>query len=436
MPNKITRRSFIKGAAVGGFSFIFLRDSRSAFGFAANEKLNIAVIGCRGQGGGNLNALAGENIVALCDVNENNMRDAAKAFPKARLFPDFRGMLDTIGSEIDAVVVSTPDHTHAPAAVMAMRMGKHVYCEKPLTYSIYEARLMRDLAREHKLATQMGNQGTAENGFREAVEVARSGVLGQVYEVHVWSDRPIWPQGVDRPTGTQPVPSELHWDLWLGPARQRPYNQAYAPFNWRGWTDFGTGALGDMGCHTMNMPFMALDLRNPVSVEADVFGPAKDTYPKQSIITYLFPARGNMRTVRLKWYDGGLKPAPDRVLGRDLPGNGFVIIGDKGRLFSGDAYGASYTLAPEEKFAFFKKPEPTIPRSPGHHAEWVRACKGGEPAMSNFDYASALTETVLLGNLATLAGEPINWDAENMRAVNCRKVDRYINRPYRKGWSL
>ncbi|MDO8586512.1 MAG: Gfo/Idh/MocA family oxidoreductase [Armatimonadota bacterium] len=436
MSKGISRRSFIKGAAVGGFSFVFLRDSRTAFGFEANEKLNVGVIGCGGQGRGNMNACAGENIVALCDVNENTMREAAKKYPKAKLFPDFRRMLDKMGGEIDAVTVSTPDHTHAPAAVMAMRMGKHVYCEKPLTYSIYEARLMRDLAREHKLATQMGNQGTSSNGLREAVEVVRSGALGQVYEVHVWSDRPIWPQGVDRPIETQPTPSDLHWDLWLGPAPERPYNEAYAPFRWRGWLDFGTGALGDMGCHTANMPFMALDLKNPMSVEAEVFEMTGETYPKQSIVTYLFPARGDRRTVRMKWYDGGLKPPADRVLDRKLPGNGFVIIGDKGRLFSGDAYGGGYKLTPDEDFANFKAPEPTLPRSPGHHEEWLLACKGGAPPMSNFDYASGLTETILLGNLAIVTGERINWDAENMKAINCPKADCHISRPYRKGWTL
>jgi predicted dehydrogenase len=436
MSKGMTRRTFIKSAAFGGAGLLLLKDSGLAFGYEANDKLNIAIIGCRGQGGSNLAGVSGQNIVALCDVNENNARDAAKDFPNAKVYADFRRMLDHMHKQIDAVVVSTPDHTHAPASVMAMKMGKHLYCEKPLTHTIAEARMMRDLARKHKLATQMGNQGTASDGLREAVEVIRSGAIGQVFEVHVWTDRPIWPQGVNRPTETQEIPKELHWDLWLGPAPKRPYNQAYAPFNWRGWVDFGTGALGDMGCHVMNMPFMALDLKNPMSVEAKVFEMTSETYPKKSVVTYLFPKRGDLRSLRMKWYDGGLLPSADVTLGREMPSNGFVIIGDKGRMFSGDAYGGSYVLAPEEDFVDFHKPDKTLPRSPGHHAEWIRACKGGEPAMSNFDYASALTETVLLGNLAIIAGEPINWDAQNMRAVNCPKVDRLVHKTYRKGWEL
>jgi len=426
----------VKSTAAGGLGFLFLRDSRLAFGYEANEKLNIGIIGCGGQGGSNLGAVSGENIVALCDVNEKCTAEAAKKFPKAKVYADFRQMLDRMHREIDAVVVSTPDHTHAPASVMAMKMGKHVYCEKPLTHSIYEARVMRDTARKYKVATQMGNQGTAGNGLREAVEIIRSGAIGQVYEVHVWSNRPVWPQGIDRPTDTPPVPPELHWDLWLGPAPERPYHPAYQPFKWRGWIDFGTGALGDMGCHTLNMPFMALDLRNPISVEAEVFEMTRETYPKRSIVHYSFPARGNLRALRLTWYDGGLKPSPDVLYGRDLPESGVVLIGDRGRLFAGDDYGGNHELLPKEDFANFQKPPQTLPRSPGHHAEWIRACKGGEPAMSNFDYAAALTETVLLGNLAILTGEPIYWDPVGMRAINCPRADYYVNRPYRRGWVL
>lgn len=436
MSKGITRRQLLKGAAAGGFSFLFLRDSRTAFGYQANEKLNVAIIGCGGKGRSNMDACAGENIVALCDVNENIMADAAKKYTSAKTFPDFRRMLDRMGNQIDAVVVSTPDHTHAPAAVMAMKMGKHCYCEKPLTYSIYEARLMRDIARQNKLATQMGNQGTAGDGHREAVEVVQSGAIGQVYEVLVWSNRPVWPQGVNRPTETPACPTEMHWDLWLGPAPKRPYHSCYAPFNWRGWKDFGTGALGDMGCHTVNMPFRSLNLTNPISVEAEVFEMTDESFPKRSIVTYLFPERGNLRTLRLKWFDGGLKPPADVLDGRDLPGSGVVLIGEKGRLFSPDDYGGSYELLPKDRFTDFKKPEPTLPRSPGHHAEWIRACKGGEAALSNFDYAAPLTETLLLGNLAILTGEPIYWDSANMKAINCPKADRYINREYREGWTL
>jgi predicted dehydrogenase len=436
MSGKMNRRAFLKGAAATGASFLFLRDSRMAFGYEANEKLNIAIVGCGGKGRGNLDACAGENIVGLCDVDGGKLGEAASKYTEAKQFADFRVMLDKMGKQIDAVVVSTPDHTHAPASIMAMKMGKHVYCEKPLTHSVYEARMMRDVARKHKVATQMGNQGTSHDGLREAVEVIRSGAIGQVYEIHVWSNRPVWPQGIDRPKETPPVPRDLAWDLWLGPAPVRPYNPAYHPFKWRGWKDFGTGAIGDMGCHTLNMPFMALELSNPISVEAEVFEETSETYPKRSIVTYYFPERNGLRTLRLKWYDGSLKPPAHVLDGRDLPGSGVVLIGDKGRLFSPDDYGAHYELLPGEKFAGFQKPAQSIPRSIGHHAEWIRACKGGEPAMSNFDYAAALTETMLLGNVAILTGETIYWDAENMKAINCAKADCVLNREYRKGWSL
>lgn len=436
MTEKVTRRTLLKGAAAGGVGLLILRDSRMAFAADANDKLNMAIIGCGGRGGGNLDGVSSQNIVALCDTDDNITAEKGKGFPNAKRFADFRVMLDKMGNQIDAVVVSTPDHTHATAAAMAMRMGKHVYCEKPLTHTIHEARVLRDLARKHKLATQMGNQGTAASGMREAVEAIRAGVLGQVYEMHVWSNRPVWPQGLPRPKDTAPVPANLHWDLWIGPMPYRPYHPSYQPFNWRGWLDFGTGAIGDMGCHTVNMPFMALDLRDPISVEAEVHEMTDDSFPKHSIVRYSFGQRGKLRPMRMFWYDGGLKPSPDILFGRDLPGSGLVLIGEKGTLFSPDDYGSSYELLPAENFKDIKKPEPTLPRSPGHHEEWIRACKGGEPAMSNFDYAAALTETMLLGDLAVRMGEPIYWDAKNMRAINCPKADYFVNRPYRKGWTL
>ena len=436
MSNEMTRRTFLKGAALGGASLLFLHDSRMAFGYEANEKLNIAIIGCGGRGGGNLGSVSGQNIVALCDTNNNTVAKAAEKFPKAKVYADFRRMLDQMDKEIDAVVVSTPDHTHAAAAVMAMKMGKHAYCEKPLTYSIHEARVMAETARKHKVATQMGNQGTAGGGFRESVEVVRSGALGDVFEVHVWSNRPVWPQGVERPRETPPAPDNLHWDLWLGPAPKRSYNPAYEPFKWRGWKDFGTGAVGDMGCHTLNLSFMSLNLRNPSYIEAETHGMTAESYPSSSIITFHFPARGNLRSLRLKWYDGGLKPNDDLLYGMKLPGSGALIRGTKGRMYSTDDYGSSYQLLPKEDFVDFKKPEPTLPRSPGHHEEWIRACKGGEPAMSNFEYGAALTETLLLGNLAILTGQPITWDAKNMKAIGCPEADQYISREYREGWTL
>ena len=436
MSKEMTRRGFLKGAAVGGFGLLILRDSRLAFGSEANDKLNIAIIGAGGKGGSNLKSLSDQNIVALCDVRDEITAKAAADYPNARIYADYRRMLDQMHHKIDAVVVSTPDHSHAPASVMAMKMGKHVYCEKPLTHSIYEARVMRETARKYNVATQMGNQGSAENGLREAVEVIQSGAIGQVKELHVWSNRPVWPQGIDRPTDTPPVPNDLHWDLWLGPAPKRPYNPCYQPFNWRGWFDFGTGAVGDMGCHTMNTAFRALNLRNPISVRAEVHDMTAESYPKSSIITYIFPQRGDLAPLKMKWYDGGLKPPADMIDGRELPGSGLVLIGEKGKLFSPDDYGARYELLPKESFADYKPPAQTLPRSPGHHEEWIRACKGGEPAFSNFDFASAITETLLLGDLAIITGEPIYWDPDTLKALNCPKADYWINTPYREGWTL
>ncbi len=436
MSKQVTRRGFLKAAAFGGMGLLVLKDSRMAFGYSANEKLNIGIIGCGGKGGYNLSQLKDQNIVALCDVREEATAKSAQEFTSAKVYADFRVMLDRQHKEIDAVVVSTPDHTHAAAAIMAMKMGKHCYCEKPLTHSIYEARMMREVARKHKVATQMGNQGSALGGLREAIEVVQAGTIGQVYEIHVWSNRPVWPQGLDRPKECPPVPDGLYWDLWLGPAPARPYNPCYQPFNWRGWHDFGTGAIGDMGCHTLNMAFRALDLRNPISAEAEVFEATSETYPKRSIITYLFPERGNLRTLRMKWYDGGLKPSPDVLDGRELPGSGLVLIGDKGRLFSPDDYGAQYELFPKEKFQGFQPPAQTLPRSPGHYAEWISACKGGDPAFSSFDVASELTETLLIGNLAILTGKPIYFRSDEMKTIGCPEAHYWINRPYRSGWSL
>lgn len=436
MAHKMDRRTFLKGAAIGGFSFLFLRDSRMVFGFPQNEKLNIAIIGAGGQGRANLQGVSSENIVALCDVDERLAYNARQRFPNAKFYKDFRKMLTEMRSQIDAVVVSTPDHTHAIASVAAMRMGKHVYCEKPLTRTLWEARLMRDTARRYKVATQMGNQGTASNGLREGVEVLQAGILGDVTEIHIWSNRPIWPHGIARPKEEGIVPDGLDWDLWLGPAPARPYHEAYHPFRWRAWIDFGTGALGDMGCHTMNMVFWGLDLRNPVSVEAESSGMNGETYPVWSIVRYEFPKRGNFAPCKLTWYDGGKKPPAELLEGEQMADSGMIVIGSNGRMYSPGDYGHPYILLPRDKFANFQPPTPTIPRSPGHHAEWIRACKGGEPAMSNFNYATALTETVLLGNLALLVGEKINWDARRLRAINCPKADKFIRPTYRKGWTI
>jgi len=436
MSRKMDRRTFLKGAAIGGFSFLFLHDSRLAFSYQQNEKLNIAMIGAGGRGRGNLDGVLSENIVALCDVDERLAYSARQACPNAKFYKDFRKMLEQMRNQIDAVVVSTPDHTHAVAAAMAIRMGKHVYCEKPLTRTIWEARTLRDLARRYKVATQMGNQGTASNELRQGVEVIQSGVLGKVTEIHVWSNRPIWPQGIARPKEEMIIPEGLDWELWLGPAPKRPYHDAYHPFKWRGWIDFGTGAIGDMACHTMNMAFWALNLRDPVSIEAETSGVNGETFPKWSIVRYQFPQRGDLAPCKMVWYDGGQKPPVELLQGEQMADSGLLLIGSEGTLYSPGDYGTPFVLLPREKFASYQPPAPSIPRSPGHHQEWINACKGGPAAMSNFDYASALTETALLGNLAIITGERINWDAKRMKAVNCPKADKIIHPTYRKGWTL
>jgi len=409
--------------------------SVKARGLSPREKLNIGMIGCGGKAEENLNGVGGENIVALCDVDEVRGAEAFKKYPRAKRYQDFRKMLEEEKS-LDAVVVTTPDHIHAPAAVMAMKLGKHVYCEKPLTHSIHEARVMRETAARFKVATQMGNQGHSYESTRQVVELVQAGVLGPVREVHVWTDRPIWPQGMGRPSETPPAPATLNWDLWLGPAPARPYHPSYLPFNWRGWWDFGTGALGDMACHNCDAAFWALQLGAPSEIEPESSGVNAETAPKWSILRYQFPARGDLPPVKLTWYDGGKLPSRDLAHGLELPKNGTLMIGEKGTLFMRDWNANNFLLLPQEKFAGLKAPNPTLPRSPGHYKEWIAACKSGRPAMSNFDYATVLTEAVLLGNVALRVGKKIEWDAKRAKARNCPEADQFIHPPYRRGWKL
>jgi predicted dehydrogenase len=324
---------------------------------------------------------------------------------------------------------------------MAMRLGKHCYTEKPLTHSVWEARQMTLVARRHRVATQMGNQGTSNATLRQSVEIVRSGAIGEVREVHVWTNRPIWPQNINRPAETPPVPATLSWDLWLGPAPERPYHNAYVPFAWRGWWDFGTGALGDMACHTMNLPYMALRLGAPTAVSADVAHRVNnETAPMGCTVTYEFPARENMPHCRLYWYERRLPPRElflDALQPNQNPsGSGILMVGSRGTLYSDSDYGGSRRLLPTADFANYQPPEPTLPRSPGHHAEWLRACKGGPPAMSNFDYAGPFTEVVLLGNVAIRTGQRLLWDSENLRVTNSTAAAPYVRREYRRGWEL
>jgi predicted dehydrogenase len=435
-----TRRQFTSALATSALGILAV--PAILRGRDVGEKLNIALVGVGGRGADNLKTVGGQgqNVIALCDVDDHRLDQAAKGHPRARTFHDFRRMFDELHRQIDAVVVSTPDHTHAVVAKAALDLGKHVYCEKPLTHSIHEARVLAESAARHKVATQMGNAGHSSEGTRRVVEAIRAGAIGPVREVHAWTNRPIWPQGIDLPADRTPVPSYLHWDLWLGPAPERPYHPAYHPFKWRGWWDFGTGALGDMGCHIIDAAFWALDLRSPRSVEAES-PPAHDhpeTAPKWSIVRYEFPAQGDRPPVKLTWYDGGKLPPLDLFDGHTPAkgSSGSIFVGEKGRLLVRREQGRSYTLLPERDFTGFVEPGPTLPRSPGHHAEWIEACKTGKPTGTSFDYSGPLTELVLLGNVALRAGRRIEWDGATMRPTNGSIDDLFIHRDNRAGWSL
>jgi len=436
--HSITRRQFVKRTAVAATALTFpFIASRNVLG--ANERLNIAGIGVGGKGASDVANVDSENIVALCDVDEINAAPTFAKYPQAKRYKDFRVMLEKEGRHIDAVTVSTPDHMHAPAAVMAMKMRKHVYCQKPLTHTVYEARVMAEVARKYKVATQMGNQGHSNPETRRLVELIQAGALGGVREVHCWTDRPIWPQGIKRPSDAPPVPSTLDWELWLGVAPWRPYNPAYVPFKWRGFWDFGTGALGDMACHNMDLPFFSLKLRDPISVEAQSSEVNEETAPSWSIITYEFPRQGDHGPVRMIWYDGGKKPSADLVKGQKLPENGVIMIGDKDTLFVPSYWGGGSFLSGAKVEDFKSVPE-ALPRLPGfeknHHQEWINACKGGAKALSNFDYSGPMAEAVLLGNVALRAGRKIEWDAKKLKVTNSPEANHYLRTEYRKGWHL
>ena len=439
MHTQLTRRNFLRKAAWGGAGLIVLQDSRLVRGTAANEKLNIAGIGVGGRGAADIEGVADENIVALCDVDHTHAAKTFERFPNARRYTDFRRMLNEIQDDIDAVVIGTPDHTHAPAGVMAMKLRKHCYCEKPLTHSVYEARMMADLARQNRLVTQMGTQIHAGDNYRRAVELIQSNAIGQVREVDVWlgadfagPPKPTDMSQPDAPSETPPVPETLDWDLWLGPAAYRPYHPEYAPFKWRYWWNFANGQLGDFFCHYCDLAFWALKLRHPASVEAE--GPVHpESAAKWTIAKQEYPARGELPAVTLSWYSGGAYPA--RVKADNIPqwNSAVLFIGSDGMLICD--YN-KHQLLPEEKFAGFKPPEPSIPSSIGHHREWVEACKTGGPTTCNFDYSGALTEAALLCNVALRTGKKITWDAAKLRAVGCPEAGAFIRRRYREGWRL
>jgi len=484
MARTTNRRRFLKTTAALGAGYWALggvapRESRSAV-----EKIHFACVGVGGKGGSDSQdaGKAGE-VVAICDIDDKTLNAAAVRWPEAKQYNDFRKMFDEMHKTIDAFTVSTPDHCHAVVAAMGMNLGKHAFVQKPMAKSLYEARLLGRLATEKKLATQMGNQGTANADLREAAAILKSGALGKVSEVHVWTNRPVWPQGLDRPESGEEVPATVHWPEWIGPAEMRPYHSAYHPFKWRGWWAFGTGALGDMACHTLNMPYMGLDLRDPTSLQAVTSGHNLETYPSWSVITLDYPERNGRSALKFMWYDGNKRPETnlfrdaeklawertlERAKQRDKEFNekkqedlqrsftrkmtsGAFIVGDKAWLLSPGDYAGDGLFMPNPEL-----PKVDYVRSPGHFVEWVNAIKGEGEAMSNFpNYASQLTETVLLGNLAVWAaagdqsaaardeqkvkgvvGKKIMWDAKNLTATNAPEVAHIIKPEFHNGYKL
>jgi predicted dehydrogenase len=447
MENKISRRKFIEGIAVSSAGITIIpRHVLGGKGFTPpSGKLNIACVGIGGKGREDINGVSSENILALCDVdqsravNTTNWQNAYQAFPKARRYQDYRDMLEK-EKDIDAVVISTPDHTHAVITMEAMKKGKHVYTQKPLTRTIGESGKLVEFAKKAGVATQMGNQNHANEGPRILNELIWQGAIGKVEEVHCWTDRPKWPQGLtNRPADTPPVPADLNWDLWLGPAPYRDYHSAYVPFNWRGWWDFGCGALGDMGCHIIDYPFWALKLSAPQSIEAYSSPVYKETAPLASLITYTFKSGLDGSTVNLVWYDGGLKPNIPKGLesGKNIWNtSGVLIKGDSGILIYGHKHSKPVLLA-NGREQDYGTPKEMIPRSIGHYQEWINECKGSDiRGLANFDYAGKLNETVLLGNVALRAGKKILWDSENMKITNIPEANQYLWDDYRSGWNL
>ncbi len=458
MSEFISRRHFMRsgGTAAAGLTVLRASTSRSARSFAANEKLNIAAIGIGGMGGNNLKNCSDENIVALCDLDLiNYAAKTIKEHPQAKVYTDYNEMLDK-QKDIEAVIIATPDHSHAVIAMACMKAGKHVYVQKPLAHSLHEVRMLTEAARQFKVVTQMGNQGHSGEGIRLICEWIEAGAIGAVHEVHAWTNRPVWPQGIEleRPVDTPSVPQGMDWDKWIGRAPFRPYSPEYHPQKWRAWWDFGTGSLGDLGCHILDPVFWALKLKYPVNVEGCISTywegfwkktePKNECYPRSTIVRFQFPERGSMPPVKLTWWDGGLMPErPDELEeGRRMGDSdgGVLFIGDKGKLICG-CYGRSPQLIPGTRMKEFQRPDPSLPRIPGgeggHEKDWIRACKGGAPASSNFDYSGPLSEMVLMGNLAVrFPGRRLLWDGENMEVTNDKDANSYVYRQYREGYNL
>lgn len=449
-----TRRTFLMGAALTAAGCATTtRPARRTI--SPNEKLNVAGVGVGGKGMSDIYECNSENIIALCDVDDKRAAKAFNEFPDAKRYKDFRVMLEK-HPEIDAITVSTPDHMHAYVALTAMEMGKHVYVQKPLAHNIYETRQLTAAAERYGVTTQMGNQGHSGEGVRRCVEMVRSNAIGPIREAHCWTDRPgtkeraWWPQGVADPYPAEEIPANMDWDLWLGVAKERPYNKLYAPFNWRGWWDFGCGALGDMACHVMDPAMWALELGAPSSVECvSQDGNTSQTGPFNEVIKYVFPARGNHPELTLYWYDGGLKPPRPAGMpeGEDLGmrSSGSYFVGDNG-VMAQDTYGERARLLPESAMADYTPPAPTIARvaemapdkisDNAHRMDWINSIKNGTKPGSNFDYSGPFTETVLLGTVAVRVPGKLEWDSKKLRFTNSDEANMYVKRDNRKGWDL
>lgn len=434
---KQTRRSFLhsSAAATALASGVYASGAPADESRNPLEKLNIACIGTANRAAEDVKGVMSEKLVAICDVDSTFLDRSKKMLVEKnglepRTYADYREMLDVEGDKIDALTVATTDHHHAPATIRAIRAGKHVYCEKPLTHTVQEARIIAAAAAEEGVATQMGTQIHAGDNYRRVVEVIQSGAIGDVTDVHVWVGKG-W--GITKLTGVAQAPPEtLNWDLWLGPADERPFFKGrYHPAQWRRWWDFGQGTLGDMGCHYMDLPFWALKLRHPTHCDALGATVHEQMAPTGLTVRYKFPARGDMVGCNLTWHDGD--QIPKEVAGERVPANGVMFVGTEGKMF---ANYSSYRLFPTEKFKGFKPPEQTIPKSIGHHQEWIKACKDGSPTTCNFDYSGALTESVLLGNVSYRTGKALEWNASTLKATNCPEADAYISKQYREGWEV
>ena len=438
MANDISRRDVLRGSAVAITGLAMgtaMAESPQYQAQTKSDRLRFGIIGCEGKGSSGMDAASKHgDIVAICDVDAANRSKGMLKFPKASSFDDYRLMFETMRGKIDAVVISIPDHHHAIASALAMRQGIHTYCEKPLCRTIWEARQLAKIARDKRVATQMGNHSTANTPMRKMAALIKSGLYGHVKDVHLWTNRAsgMWAQGTPRPE-IATAPSELDWDLWVGPRPERPYGKGYHPFSWRGYWDFGTGALGDMGCHIFNMPHMALGLGEPIAVSAKTSGHNKETFPAWSIVHYEYPKLGDRPPFNVTWYDGGKKPDPDLAPGFDFPGNGVIVVCEKATIYSPNENNMDYFIVGGGTI-----PDIAVDESPGHMAEFARAALGGKPAVSNFpNYAGPLAEAVLLGNLAIWADGPrLEWDSKKMQVKGTTEYDSLIRPAYRKGYGV